>query len=155
MSQEIERKFLVVTLPDLSDAKPTYVRQGYLTLPEDSVEIRVRQKGERYFMTLKGGEGLVRTEREAEVSVEQFDTFWPETEGRRVEKTRHTGTLPDGMEFELDVFSGALDGLCMVEVEFNSEDAANAFAAPGWFGDDVTSDKRYKNKALALNGLPG
>ena len=154
MSQEIERKFLVDNLPDLSEAKATYVRQGYLTLPEDSVEIRVRQKGEAYFFTLKGGEGLVRTEREAEVSAEQFDTFWPETEGRRVEKTRHTGALPDGTMYELDVFSGTLEGLCVVEVEFASEEAANAFSAPDWFGADVTSNKGYKNKALAMTGRP-
>lgn len=154
MSTEIERKFLVAELPDLSDAGKAVVRQGYLTAPEDSTELRLRQKNDSFFLTLKGGGGLVRVEREAEISPDQFETFWPETEGRRLEKMRFTGTLSDGRVFELDVFEGHLAPLYLVEVEFASEAQALAFAPPSWFGADVTDDKRYKNKNLAINGRP-
>lgn len=154
MSTEIERKFLVANLPDLESADKAVVRQGYLTAPDDSTELRLRQKGDRYFLTLKGGEGLVRVEREAELSHEQFQTFWPETEGRRVEKERFTSQLPDGRTFELDVFLGNLAPLCLVEVEFTSEPEALGFQPPDWFGADVTSDKRYKNKTMAIKGVP-
>ncbi|HNS59165.1 MAG TPA: adenylate cyclase, partial [Nitrosomonas europaea] len=68
-----------------------------------------------------------------------------------VEKTRYSGKLPDGQLFELDVFAGHLSPLMLVEVEFLSEDAAQAFIPPPWFGEEVTEDKRYKNKALALS----
>ena len=154
MSVEIERKFLVAELPDLSGAHKSVVRQGYLTVPDDSTELRIRQKGDAYFLTLKGGGSLVRVEREAEISAEQFDTFWPETQGRRVEKERYTAALPDGSEFELDVFLGKLAPLQLVEVEFPSEAEALAFTPPAWFGTDVTEDKRYKNKIMAINGAP-
>ena len=73
---------------------------------------------------------------------------------RRVEKTRYKGGLSGGLQFELDVFHGELDGLLLVEVEFASVDAANQFSAPDWFGQDVTSNKGYKNKALAVKGRP-
>ncbi|WP_146345616.1 CYTH domain-containing protein [Falsiphaeobacter marinintestinus] len=151
---EIERKFLVRCLPDLGDARRAVIRQGYLTQPSDSVEIRLRQKDEACFLTLKSDGGTVRVERETEISQAQFDTLWPETEGRRVEKERWTGELPGDLKFELDLFSGALDSLRLVEVEFESESTATAFTAPDWFGADVTQDKRFKNKALALDGMP-
>ena len=153
--QEIERKFLVRDLPNLDEAKRTEVRQGYITHPTDAVEMRLRQKNATFVMTFKSGEGTVRTERETEISQAQFDTFWPETEGRRVEKIRWSAALPEGLTFELDVFEGALAGLVLVEVEFDTLAAAEAFQPPHWFGADVTDDKRYKNKNMAVNGLPG
>ena len=154
MSMEIERKFLVSERPELSSVQKAVVRQGYLTAPDDSTELRLRQKNEKYYLTLKGGGGMVRVEREAEISADQFETFWPETEGRRVEKERHTGNLPDGRMFELDVFLGDLAPLQLVEVEFASESEALEFMPPAWFGADVTEDKRYKNKMMAINGVP-
>ncbi len=154
MSAEIERKFLVADMPDLSRADKAVVRQGYLTSPDDSAELRLRQKNDRFFLTLKGGGAMVRVEREAEISAEQFETFWPETEGRRVEKERYTGVLSDGRVFELDVFLGNLAPLQLVEVEFSTEAEALAFAPPDWFGADVTSDNRYKNRTMATSGVP-
>ncbi|WP_298848661.1 CYTH domain-containing protein [uncultured Ruegeria sp.] len=154
MSKEIERKFLVATVPDLSGAEKAVIRQGYLTAPGDTTELRLRQKNDVFFLTLKGRGGLVRVERETEITADQFETFWPETEGRRVEKERYTGQLPDGLVFELDVFSGDLVPLRLVEVEFTSEAQAKGYVPPDWFGADVTEDKRYKNKTLAINGVP-
>ena len=154
MSTEIERKFLVAKLPDLSNVQKSVVRQGYLTVPGDSTELRLRQKNDTYFLTLKGGGSLVRVEREVEISAEQFETFWPETAGRRVEKERFTGHLTDGHVFELDVFQGNLAPLHLVEVEFSSRDEAIGFTPPAWFGQDVTEDKRYRNKNMAIDGFP-
>ena len=148
--KEIERKFLVDgPVPDGLPAKP--ILQGYLTLATDSVEIRLRQKGDDYSLTIKSDGGLTREEREVAIEAAQFQSLWPATEGRRVEKTRHLGTLPGGQVFEFDVFSGHLAPLMLVEVEFPSEEAARAFVPPTWFGKEVTEDKRYKNKALALS----
>ncbi|WP_282168461.1 CYTH domain-containing protein [Ruegeria atlantica] len=154
MSAEIERKFLVGELPDLSGADRAVVRQGYLTAPDDSTELRLRQKNDGYFLTLKGAGSLVRVEREAEITAEQFETFWPETEGRRVEKERYTGKMPDGRVFELDIFLGNLAPLRLVEVEFDTEAEAQEYTPPDWFGTDVTADKRYKNKMMAIKGVP-
>ncbi|WP_037307257.1 CYTH domain-containing protein [Ruegeria halocynthiae] len=154
MSTEIERKFLVADIPDLDKTEKAVVRQGYLTAPDDSTELRLRQKNDRFYLTLKGRGTLVRVEREAEISAEQFETFWPETEGRRLEKERYTGRLVDGRIFELDVFLGALAPLRLVEVEFATEAEAQDYTPPDWFGADVTADKRYKNKMMAISGVP-
>jgi len=150
---EIERKFLVRTCPALDWAHPEAVRQGYVTGPDDSVEVRLRQKGDAYFLTVKSAGTVQRAEHETALTRAQFETLWPATAGRRIEKTRYTGSLPDGLIFELDIFSGPLAPLMLVEVEFATLDAANTFKAPDWFGADVTAEKRFKNKALANDSV--
>lgn len=149
---EIERKFLVARCPALDGVTSEAVRQGYVTGPDDGVEVRLRQKGQGYFLTVKSHGTVQRAEHETAITQEQFETLWPTTSGSRIEKTRYTGTLPDGLIFELDIFRGALSPLMLVEVEFATLDAANAFTAPDWFGADVTADKRFKNGELAHAG---
>lgn len=149
--KEIERKFLV-NGPVPEGVHPEPIRQGYLTSASDSVEVRVRQAGTACCLTVKSGGGMIRDEREIMIDASAFEALWPATEGRRIEKRRHRGVLPGGLVFELDIFDGRQAPLMLVEVEFPSEDAALAFVPPNWFGEDVTSDARYKNKALALSG---
>lgn len=154
MSTEIERKFLLSRLPDSLEACPgTVIRQGYLIATEEGLELRVRQKGDRYFQTIKIGEGLSRTEIEISLSEEQFGELWPHTQGRRVDKVRYQVRVGAHVA-ELDRFEGELGGLDMVEVEFASVAESREFAPPEWFGDEVTEDKRYKNKRLAADGIP-
>ena len=150
---EIERKFLVPELPDLSGAASDPVEQGYLSLGAQG-EVRLRRRGERLLLTVKRGEGLARDEEEIELAPEQFDALWPLTEGRRLRKRRHV--LPhQGLELELDVYEGDLEGLAVAEVEFPDEESARAFAPPGWLGAEVTGDRAYLNESLAVNGRPG
>lgn len=146
--KEIERKFLVRgPVPEGLAFEP--IRQGYITAALDSAEVRLRQKGGACFLTVKSEGGLVRDEYEIAIGTAEFETLWPLTEGRRLEKTRHRGELAGGLEFELDIFEGHLAPLMLVEVEFPSEKAARAFIPPDWFGKEVTEDKSYRNKALA------
>lgn len=151
MAIEIERKFLIRSFPDLSGVARKVIRQGYVSNSEDQSEVRLRQANDSYFLTVKTGAGLTRGEYETKLTEEQFSLLWPATEGRRVEKTRYTALLSDGLTYELDIFDGHLRPLACVEVEFANEAAAHAFQAPDWFGEDVTEDKRFKNKALAVS----
>ncbi len=149
---EIERKFLVPQTPELGDAEPDSIEQGYLTGGPDG-EVRLRRKGGTSLLTAKRGEGLSREEAEIEISAEQFHALWPLTEGRRLRKRRHT--LPyEGHEIEVDLYQGHLDGLLVAEVEFDSEQEAGDFDPPGWFGEEVTGDDAYMNRTLATEGRP-
>ena len=152
-TQEVERKWLVTELPDLTGLKGKEVIQGYIAVTSDGTEVRVRQKGDKYFQTIKSDGGLVRGEIEVELRKEQYDDLWQATAGRRLEKTRYEIGL-DGAKIELDVYKGSLTGLIVAEVEFPSVRDSEKFLPPGWFGQEVTEDKRYKNKNLALNGPP-
>jgi CYTH domain-containing protein len=59
-----------------------------------------------------------------------------------------------GITIEVDVYSGALTGLVVAEVEFGDDDRADAFDPPSWFGPEVTDDPRFKNQSLAREDMP-
>lgn len=152
--QEIERKFLVRSLPENLEQYPHEdIIQGYLAITEDGTEVRLRQKGEKYFQTVKSGSGKTRLESEIEITEEQFKSLWEATNGKRVEKTRYEIPHENGT-IELDVYHGDLEGLLLAEMEFSSEEESNKFVAPKWLSEEVTFDKRYKNQNLALYGIP-
>ena len=130
---EIERKFLVDDVPDLSEFDSVHLEQGYLALAADGgAEVRLRRKGAEVLLTVKGGTGEVRVEEEVELDPEVFESLWPLTEGRRLSKTRHL--IPfDELTIELDLYEDDLDGLVTAEVEFSSEEEADVSSLPnGW-----------------------
>lgn len=149
---EIERKFRLAETPALEGRESDPIEQGYLATGRDG-EVRLRRKGDRRLLTVKRGAGLSRDEEEIELDAEQFDALWPLTEGRRLHKQRHA--IPrEGLTVELDVYEGDLEGLVVAEVEFPDEEAARAFEAPEWLGDEVTGVEAYLNENLAVHGLP-
>ncbi len=151
---EIERKFLVKSLPENIDQYPHKdIRQGYLAISEDGTEVRLRQKGKKYFQTVKSGTGKTRSEAEIEITEDQFNNLWDATNGKRVEKTRYEISHEKGL-IELDIYHGDLEGLLSAEIEFSNEDDSNKFIAPEWMSVEVTENKEYKNQNLALHGIP-
>ena len=152
MNMEIERKFLIHSPPGLENLSSREILQGYLLITDEK-EIRLRKKGDRYFQGVKVGRGLSREEIESEIGALQFEDLWPATEGRRIEKRRFE-IVYEGVLIELDVYSGGLQGLITAEVEFKSEEESSRFTPPLWFGPEITHDDRYKNKNLAVYGVP-
>jgi adenylate cyclase len=151
---EIERKFLPHRLPDgLPEGQR--IEQGYLAVAPDGVEVRVRRRAGRSTLTVKSGPAQVRTEEELEIEDRRFESLWPLTEGRRIDKVRHVVPLGEGLEAELDVYSEPHAGLLVAEVEFPTREASDRFAPPAWLGREVTGDARYANQSLALQGAPG
>lgn len=154
MPVEIERKFLVSQLPhSLMPGVGSRLRQGYVA-QEGDVEVRVRiVDDDRAFLTVKAGRGLVRTEVEVPVTLEQAEALWTLTLDHRIEKVRHEVVIGEH-RVDLDVYGGDLLGLCTAEVEFASQAAAAAFIPPAWFGRDVTGERGWDNASLARHGLP-
>ncbi|MBC2604559.1 CYTH domain-containing protein [Pelagicoccus albus] len=151
-NKEIERKYILHRLPaEIENAVCYELRQGYLASGES--EVRLRDKAGTFTLTCKQGSGLERVEEEIKLSEEQFSRLWPLTEGKRIEKRRYQ--VPYGAyTIELDRFSGALHPLLVAEVEFASVEESKSFRAPPYFGQEVTEDKRFKNRSLAEYGLP-
>ena len=153
---EIERKFLIPNLPaDLHPHPSAPIDQGYLASTPAGVEVRVRRKGEKHFLTVKHGPSLSRIEVELPISPAQFDELWPLTAGRQLRKVRHDLPGPGGRTIELDVYADRLGGLQTADVEFPDEAAAHAFQPPDWFGPEITGHPGYRNEKLARDGLPG
>jgi adenylate cyclase len=150
---EIERKFILGKLPDwLQDCSSAPIEQGYLAI-DKAVEVRLRRIGERRLMTVKRGHGEVREEVEVGLDEHQFDALWPLTDSQRLRKTRYLVPLGAGLDAEVDVFEGELEGLVTAEVEFDSAEQSRDFQPPPWLGDEVTGDGRYANQSLALHGV--
>ncbi len=156
---EIERKFLLSGVPPtMRFARREAIRQGYLALDGDT-EVRLRITPDGAVLTIKSGRGGVRVEEEIALQTPQAEALWELTEGRRVQKARRKVRLAgpaDGPELiaEVDEYSGALDGLVVVEVEFPDEATSRGFEPPAWFGRELTDDRRYANRSLASDGMP-
>ncbi len=141
---EIERKFLIKEMPDLSGYKYWDIEQGYLST---SPVVRIRKKNDSYILTYKGGGLMAHEEIEAALSEDAYNHLLEKIDGYPITKRRYL--IPFGKyTIELDIFAGHMDGLIMAEVEFPSIDEANAFVAPEWFGEDVTADSRYHNSNM-------
>ena len=147
--REIERKFLVRTLPERLEGFPhTEIAQGYLAIASGGVQVRLRKAGAKHSLTYKRGDGNARVEREVELTPEQFAVLWPATEAMRLTKTRYD--VPFGSRtVEIDLYWGRHEGLMVAEVEFEDEESARAFQPPDWLGQDVTRNPRYSNQLLA------
>jgi len=154
MAAEIERKFLLDEPPKpLAGRTGKRIEQGYLACA-DSVEVRLRKEENRRLLTVKRGHGEVREEVELPLDARVFEAIWPLTESRRLRKTRYLVPLGEGLEAEVDVYAGDLVGLVTAEVEFGFERQSRDFQPPSWLGEEVTGDRRYSNRSLALAGAP-
>ena len=150
MAQEIEKKFLVA-----GDFKPfvkkaARIIQGYLSsVPERTVRVRV--KGEKGFITIKGignQSGASRYEWEKEIPVAEVEELLKICEPGVIDKTRYLVDAGDHT-YEVDEFYGDNEGLVVAEVELSDE--AEAFVKPEWLGEEVTGDVKYYNSMLLKN----
>ena len=150
---EIERKFRLLELPWVAVDGGEEILQGYLVTEHG--ELRLRRRGSDCFITVKGDGTISREEWEKEIPEWVFTQLWPSTSGRSLEKTRYT-IYHNGAKVEVDVYRSALQGLLTFECEFESEEEANKFQFPDWAHGavEVTEDMAYKNKNLAIKGLP-
>ena len=139
---EIERKFLVETLPEHLEQYPKRrIQQAYLST--DPV-VRVRRSGEEYVLTCKSSGLLSREEQEMPLTAAAYGRLLAKADGTVITKDRWR--IPCGpYTIELDVFAP----LVMAEVEFRTEAEALAFQPPEWFGREVTQDSAYTNAALS------
>ena len=148
MSQEIERKFLVLN-DDFKKGTNISIRitQGYLSsVPERTVRVRI--KGDKGYITVKGigdSTGASRFEWEKEISVSDVDQLLKVCEPGVIDKRRYL--IPAGDHtFEVDEFFGDNKGLVVAEVELKSLD--DKFEKPSWLGQEVTGDTKYYNSML-------
>lgn len=152
---EIERKFLIASPPAHLDRYPVaLIEQAYVAIDPTGTEVRIRRRAGHTTLTIKGGGGLARAEEEMGIDSGTFAGLWELAAGRVVRKRRSEIPVGDGLTIELDIYEGALEGLVVAEVEFESAAAAERFVPPDWFGAEVTGDDAYKNRRLAVDGRP-
>lgn len=160
MAREIEKKFLINELPVevaemmAGDVECIKMQQGYLTdikHPEGKSSVRVRIEGDVAKLTVKSLEiGLSRDEFEYLIPLDEAESMLNRLSmGQSVlEKTRYLFETDSELKIELDVFEGVNAGLIVAEVEFPSEEDANGYSPPEWFGPEVTDYLEFFNVNL-------
>ena len=146
MAKEIERKYLVKDL-SYREMAESHVRieQGYLCR-EPERTVRVRIKGERGFLTIKGiTRGFTRDEFEYEIPLADAEKMLAMCQGRIVKKIRWNVPYK-GYHWEVDEFEGLETPLTVAEIELPS--AETEFSEPPFIGMEVTGDPRYYNSNL-------
>jgi len=145
---EIERKFLVRNDSWRDCAGMSHVlQQAYLSRDKNSVRVRLID-GRSACLTIKfHTAGLAKDEYEYEIPVEEARDLLLHATGRVIEKTRYR-VLYEGRNWDVDVFAGVYEGLTLAEIEIASEDDLPAL--PKWLGREVTGNKRYSNRAMAV-----
>jgi len=151
---EIEKKFMIKRRPEnLGNYPKKEIEQGYLA---SNPVVRIRKSNDEYILTYKarlnerGSEVIVNKEVELPLTKEAYEHLRDKADNNLIIKTRYLIPLEDGLMGEYDVFHGKLEGLEFVEVEFESEEKAEVFKKPEWFGENVSSDKRFSNRFLSL-----
>ncbi|NPD92599.1 CYTH domain-containing protein [Xylanibacter muris] len=146
---EIERKFLV---SDDSYRQKAYscsrIRQGYICSGHGRT-VRVRIRGNRGFLTIKGpagSNGMTRYEFEKEITLDEAEHLFDLCEPGAIDKVRYL--VRSGKHvFEVDEFLGDNEGLVIAEVELQTEQ--EFYEKPDFIGDEVTGDRRFYNSFLA------
>lgn len=148
MPNEIERKFLVSTLPaEALRQSALPIEQGYLALDTNGNEVRLRRIDKAYYLTVKSDGTIVRKEYETQLTKEQFEALWEGTEGRRLRKDRYI-LKRSTHKIDIDVYHQPLKGLKVAEVEFSSLEEAGRYEKEGWMSREVTHLSFMKNKNL-------
>ena len=160
MGLEIERKFLLKNsqiLDFLKEAgvvfKHLEISQFYTKITQNE-EIRFRSEEGKFIKTLKVGKDLIREENEEFCEKAEFKKALKNRIGRVITKDRYIFRLNNN-PCNIDIFKDDLNGLCTFEIEFSDENEAVYFKLPPFLEQfcqaDVTCDKRYKNKFLAIH----
>ena len=149
---EIERKFTIKELPaDLESYPFHHIEQAYLNA---SPVVRVRKEDDEYYLTYKGSGMMTREESNLPLNREAYYHLRAKADGRIISKRRYLIPLPNpgfqestGLPYPPSDYSLTIE---MAEVEFGSEEAAEAFLPPDWFDEDVTYCQEYHNSYMAL-----
>lgn len=154
--KEIERKFILKKIAfSLFAIEKIYSIEQYYTSINPEIRLRkitdYENKSTKYYLTQKDEENLAREEITKEVPESFYLNQKKNKIGNEIHKLRYVVKLEDGTIAKIDLFTNY--NLNIAEVEFNSEEEANNFRPPKWFGKEITYNLKYKNKYITLEGV--
>ena len=158
--QEIERKYLLKpAILDFLQDYPSYCKKlsQYYTKVTPELSVRFRRAGDQYYKTIKKGKGAIREEIEKEISRQKYEKNFKKRIGYIIKKKRCFFKV-ESLEYSVDIYKKPFENLYVLEVEFANEKEYKKFVLPDllqpYVKKEVTEDEVYKNKNLALFGLP-
>ena len=145
MEQEIERKFFVKTMPDLSALSGIRDERYYLYV-SDKIEIRIQKRGEKYELERMAEYArLSRTQEKIAISKQEFEALKQFSRGPII---RDSYLLQRHPQITIKIYHGRFEGLVRAEVEFKSSEEAQTFQPLDWFGREMTEMPIAKDAKL-------
>lgn len=133
---EIERKFLVKSLPDISQIQPIRYERYYLRSDVGTQE-RIQKKGDKYEREiLRTISNLQRTKEKQTITQEEFDELKKGKENEGI--IRDSYLLSNNPNTSIKIYQGKYKGLMRAEIEFESEEEAKAYMPELWMGNEIT-----------------
>ena len=135
MLNEIERKFFVKQMPDLSGIEPLHYERYFLSRA-NGVEERISKVNEKFVYEKKTEiSSLERSREKKEISQQQFNEL-KEKASEAIVRDRYN--IPSNPEATIQIYHGKFEGLVRAEVEFKSEEEAKSFVPFLWMGKEMT-----------------
>ena len=153
---ELERRWLMsAAMADTLDTRdPIAIHDRYIV--GTRLRLRAMRHGDQtvYKLTKKYdcADPLARPIVTAYLSEAEYKVF-AALPALSLRKQRHR-LRSDGRDFSFDRFEGALAGLCLAEIEAESEADLRGLPQPAWAVREVSDDPRYQGASLARNGIP-
>lgn len=149
---EIELTYLAGELPaEISTVEPEEMEDIYIPEASSDPHLRLRRRGLNYEITKKKplaeNDSSCQTEQTITLEADEFSAL-SLTSTKRVQKKRYRVVLA-GKAAEVDVFSGSLEGLVLIDFEFDTIDEKNKFLPPKCCLADVTQERFVAGGRLA------
>ncbi len=149
---ELELTYLARVIPDgVTECENITIEDMYFPAGDDHPKTRIRKKGDDHQFTRKiqidPNDAGQQEEHNVPLTAAEYDAL-AQGNGRRVSKSRYY--LPYGGRIaEVDVFSAPLDGLVVIEFEFDNVTDKAAFEMPTFCLADVTQEAFIAGGKLA------
>ena len=144
--KEIERKFLITTLPDVSKLKATSYERRWISLT-DTTEIRLQKKWDQYQLQHK-----VQWESDFTNSKQTLPLTQEEFEQLKKSALHQYPLLricyAYSNSIKISIYKWFLEELIRAEVEFESIEEANKYKPEDRMGKEITNEKEGRDRNL-------
>lgn len=154
MGKENEKKFKIIGEIPFPLKKPELIEQGYIFVEKDKhLRVRIIHDVNGYVtptlgLKFENGKDIGRDEYEPIIQFTDAKEILERCE-LRLEKIRNSYVM-GLIKYDIDEYP---NGLKIVEVEFETQEAKDEWEKPNWIGDEISGVYKYSNITLAKKKL--
>ncbi len=142
-NMEIERKFLIKKMPDLSDLKVLRSERFFIFI-WNWIELRIQSKDDKYELERKEKiSDLSREWIKVNISKEEFDILKEKSSKFLIRDNYYLWN-----NVSIKIYHWEFEWLIRYEVEFDSEKDANNFIKPDFIWKEITDSPLWKDSKL-------
>ncbi|MFT4311467.1 MAG: hypothetical protein ACMXX7_02465 [Candidatus Woesearchaeota archaeon] len=141
---EIEKTYLAKEVPkNLKDSKYKEIIDIYIPKNSNHPTLRLRKNGEKYELTKKEpieeGDSSIQKEQTIFLTKTEFEEL-SKLQGKKVRKIRYYYKYKENTA-EIDVFKDELEGLIVIDFEFETKEQKENFEIPNFCLADITQEE--------------